>query len=156
MFEDGWTNAASDYFGGQLSEASASASAVSAAAASPLHAVESAATNIQKTLGLRDLFQQRNLGSDTSDNANKGTDIIVRHAPDKGGETALSAELRDAKEVVEGEQEVKRWEEMEEHEKRTWRERLVKSGQWTLEEGEAVLKGIFFSGLANVVGGVVG
>lgn len=156
MFEDGYASAASDYLGGQLSAASATASAVSAAAAPPLHAVESAASKAQKKLGLRDLLQQRNLGSDTSDSANEGTDIIVRHAPEEGGETALSAELRDANEIVKGEHKAKRWEELAEHEKLVWKDRLVNSGQWTLEEGESVLRGIFFSGLAHVVGGIVG
>ena len=39
-----------------------------------------------------------------------------------------------------------------EDEKKTWKVRLLRSGEWSLEEGEAVLKGIFFSALANVVG----
>jgi len=156
MFEDGYASAASDYFGGQLSAASASASVVSAAAATPLHAVESDASKAQQKLGLRDLLQQRNLGSDTSDNANEGTDIIVRHAPEEGGEMSLSAELRDANEVAKGEHKAKRWEELAEHEKKVWKDKLVKSGEWSLEEGESVLKGVLFSGLANVVGGFVG
>ncbi len=156
MFEDGYASAASDYLGGQMSAASASASAVSAAAAPTLHAVDSAAAKAQKKLGLRDLLQQRNMGSDTSDNANERTDIIVRHAPVEGGETALSAELRDPDEVVDWEHKAKRWEELAEHEKKAWKDRLVQSGQWTLEEGESVLKGIFFSGLGHVVGGIVG
>ena len=156
MFENGYASAASDYFGDQLSAASASASAISGAAAPPLHAVESAASMAQKKLGLRDLLRQRNIGSDTSDSANEGTDIIVRHAPEEGGETALSAELRDAKAVVKGEHKAKRWEELAEHEKKAWKDRLVKSGEWTREEGESVLKGIFFSGLANFVGGIAG
>lgn len=156
MFEDGYASAASDYFGSQMSAASASASAVSAAAAPPFHAVESAASKAQRKLGLRDLLRQRNVGSDTSDSANEGTDIIVRHAPNEGGETALSAELRRANEVVEGEHKAKRWEELAGHEKDVWKDRLVNSGQWTLEEGESLLKGIFFSGLAHVVGGAVG
>lgn len=156
MFEDGFASAAADYFGGQLSAASASASAASAAAATPLHAVESAASKAQEKLGLRDLLQQRNLGSDISDNANEGKDIIVRHAPEEGGETAVSAELRDASEFVQDEHKAKKWEELAEEEKKTWKDRLVASGEWTVEEGESVLTGIFFSGLANVVGAMAG
>lgn len=115
-----------------------------------------AASQAQAKLGLRDLLARRNIGSDTSDNANEGTDIIVRHDPAEGSETALSAELRDASEVVQGEHKAKKWEELAEHEKKAWKQRLADSGQWAVEEGEAVLKGVFFSGIANVMGGIVG
>ena len=127
----------------------------SEAVETPLHAVASAALKAQAKLGLRDLLARRNIGSDTSDNANDGTDIIVRHSPSEGRETALSAELRDPHQVIEGEHEAKRWEEMEEHEREGWKKRLLDAGEWTLEEGESVLKGVFFSGLAITVGGLV-
>lgn len=33
---------------------------------------------------------------------------------------------------------------------------LLDAGEWTLEEGETVLKGVLFSGLGNMVGAAVG
>lgn len=50
----------------------------------------------------------------------------------------------------------KQWHEMEEDERERWRLRLVHAGEWAVEEGEAVLKGIFFSGVAGAVGDFVG
>ncbi|KAK4691314.1 prolactin regulatory element-binding protein, partial [Lecanoromycetidae sp. Uapishka_2] len=145
----------------KASEAAASnLSKASDAVSSPLiratEAVGSAASAVQAKLGLRDLLARRNIGSDNSDNANDGTDIIVRHSPAEGGETALSAELRDASELVQGEHKAKKWEELTEHEKKTWKQRLIDAGDWVAEEGEAVLQGVFFSGIANAVGNLAG
>lgn len=149
MFENGYINAATETYGEKLSE-------VSAAAATPINVVESAAAKAQKKLGLRDLLARRNVGSDTFDAGNTGHEIIVHHSAVEGEQTGLSAELRHPGEVVKGEHKAKRWEELAEHEKKAWKKRLVDTGEWTVQEGESVLKGIFFSGLANVVGGIAG
>lgn len=156
MFEDGYLSAASSHAKVTSEAVKTSLSAASEAVQTPLHVVESAAAKAQKKLGLRDLLKGRDLGGDTSDNGNDGTDIIVKHSPAEGGETALSAELRKSNEAIEGEHEAKRWEELKEHEKKTWKKRLVDAGQWTAAEGDAVLQGVLFSGLANAVGGIVG
>lgn len=50
----------------------------------------------------------------------------------------------------------KQWHEMEKDEREHWKQRLVHAGEWAVEEGEAVLKGIFFSGVAGAVGDFVG
>ena len=156
MFEDGYLSAASSHAKVTSEGVKTSLSAASEAVQTPLHVVESAAAKAQKKLGLRDLLKRRDMGSDTSNNRNDRTDIIVKHSPAEGGETALSAELRDSNEVVEGEYKAKRWEELKAHEKETWKQRLADAGEWTAAEGEAVLKGVLFSGLANAVGGIVG
>ena len=156
MFEDGYLSAASSHAKVTSDAIKTSLSAASEAVQTPVHVVESAAAKAQKKLGLRDLLQRRDIGGDTSDNGNDGTDIIVKHSLAEGGETALSAELKDSNEALEGEHEAKRWEELREHEKTTWKKRLVDAGEWTAAEGEAVLKGVLFSGLANAVGGIVG
>lgn len=154
MFEDGYLNAASSHASITSEAVKTSLSAASEAAQTPLDVLHSATAKVQKKLGLRDLLKRRDMGSDTSDYGNDGTDIIVQHSPAEGGETALSAELRNSDDVVEGEHKAKRWEELKEHEKQAWKKRLVDAGEWTAAEGEAVLKGVFFSGLANVVGGI--
>lgn len=155
MFEDGYLSAASSRAKITSEAVKTSLSAASEAVQTPLDVVHSATVKAQKKLGLRDLLRRRDMGSDTSDNDNDGTDIIVTHSPAEGRETALSAELRDSNEVIEGEHKAKRWEELKEHEKETWKKRLVDAGEWTVAEGEAVLTGVLFSGLANAVGGIV-
>ena len=156
MFEEGYLSAATSQFKITSEAVKTSLSAASEAVQTPLDVIHSATAKAQEKLGLRDLLKRRDMGSDTSDYGNDGTDIIVKHSPAEGGETALSAELRDSNQVVEGEHKAKRWEELKEHEKEIWKKRLVDAGEWTATEGEAVLQGIFFSGLAQTVGGVVG
>lgn len=124
-------------------------SKVSEAGETPIQVVKSASLEAQTKLGLRGLLSQRNIGSDTSDNANHA--IIVRHEDE---ENSLSAELRHPSQVVEGEN--KKWEELQKHEKEAWKKRLIDAGEWAIEEGESVLKGIFFSGLGAAVGAAAG
>ena len=126
-------------------------SKVSEAGETPIQVVKSAASKAQKKLGLRGLLSQRNIGSDTSDNANHA--IIVRHEDE---ENSLSAELRHPSQVVEGENNAKKWEELQKHEKEAWKKRLIDAGEWAIEEGESVLQGIFFSGLGAAVGAAAG
>ena len=153
MFEDGYPGAV----GTVTDQVSEIVNTASEAVATPIQAVKDTAVEAQERLGVRDLLAQRNVGTDVSDNANDDHEIIVRDSPaSDGGETALSVERIHANEVAKSEHRLKRWEEMAEHEKKAWKERLVEAGQWTVDEGEAVLKGVLFSGLANLVGGVVG
>ena len=126
-------------------------SRVSEAGETPIQVIKSAASKAQKKLGLRELLSQRNIGSDTSDNANHA--IIVRHEDE---EKSLSAELRHPSQVVEGENNAKKWEELQKHEKEAWKKRLIDAGEWAIEEGESVLKGIFFSGLGAAAGAAAG
>ena len=156
MFEDGYLSAASSHAKITSDTVKMSLSAASEAFQTPSDAVQSAATNAQQKLGLRDLLKRRDIGSDTSDTGNEGTDILVRHSPTEGEQTPLSAELSSSIDEIEGKHKAKRWEELKEHEKEVWKKRLVEAGEWTASEGEAVLKGVFFSGLANAVGGMVG
>ena len=76
--------------------------------------------------------------------------IIVRD--DGGGE--LSTEVRADAEIVEQER-LRKWEEMEEHERESWRTKLSRAGHWTADQGESILKGVFFSELAGVVGDMI-
>ena len=54
----------------------------------------------------------------------------------------------------------KSWDELPHEEKKRWKERLISAGEWAMEEGETVLKGVFFSELGGAIGeavaGVVG
>ena len=68
--------------------------------------------------------------------------IVVR---DTGSD--LSAELHHDADVVE-EGKLKKWEDLSEHQKRAWKERLTEAGHWAEQQGESVLKGVLFSALA--------
>ena len=50
---------------------------------------------------------------------------------------------------------VKKWDELTEHEQRGWKQRLSDAGHWSANQGDTVLKGIFFSELAGLVGEIV-
>ena len=108
-------------------------------------AVESAvsgAESVQKKLSLRKLLHHHRQ-ADSQNPAKKA--IIVR---DEGKE--LKAGLHD-----EGKGEGKRWEDLSGVERERWKKRLVEAGEWTVDEGEAVLKGVFFGTLAAAVGAAV-
>ena len=156
MFEEGYVSAASSRASITTEAIKTSLSAASEVAQTPLDVLYRATATPQKKPGLRDLLKRRDVGSDTSDGSNDGTDIIVKHSSVEGGEAALSAELKNSNEVAEGEHKLKRWEELKEHEKAIWKKRLADAGEWSATEGEALLKGVFFSGLAHAVGEAVG
>jgi glycyl-tRNA synthetase len=96
---------------------------------------------------LRDLLGHHETHKELSEAT--GKNIMVR---DVG--TDISAELHHDEETLK--RDGKRWEELSEPEKRAWRKKLVDTGRWAAEEGETVLKGVFFGELAGIVGGIVG
>ncbi|KAK5090057.1 hypothetical protein LTR05_000226 [Lithohypha guttulata] len=79
--------------------------------------------------------------------------VIVRDAANLGGE--LSAEMRHEAEIVK-EGTLKRWEHLTQEDQRTWKQKLKDAGHWTEQQGETVLKGVFFGQLAGIVGNMVG
>jgi len=119
--------------------------------ASATDRAKQSATSAQEKLGLRDLLSRRTSSyPETAASQGSASDIIVRH--DEGSK-ALSAYVRDADTVV-GETH-RKWEELEQHERETWKRRLVDAGEWAVEEGEAVLKGVFFQNIRLAVGAAV-
>ena len=89
--------------------------------------------------------------------------VIRAHAPDdEDGTHRLVPEVLRSEEQLrrhqsehEGEAvNVKRWEDLKPHEKRSWMKRMEDAGVWTLQEGEGILKGVFFSEVAGVVAGI--
>lgn len=79
--------------------------------------------------------------------------VIIRDLEHLGGE--ISAELKREAEVVR-EGTLKKWESLTKKEQKTWKQKLKAAGHWTEQQGEAVLKGVFFGQLAGVVAGAVG
>ena len=115
--------------------------------------VSDSAEKAQKKLGLRNLLSQRSASSAAESVSSEDfpSDIIVQH--DENSQS-VSADVRDASTVI-GDAH-KKWEDLDIHERETWKRRLIDAGEWAVEEGEAVLKGIFFQNIGLAVGAAVG
>lgn len=79
--------------------------------------------------------------------------IIVRHSE---SEVEVSTELHPVDGDAVRDETVRKWEDMSEEVKKGWLRRLKDAGHWAEEQGEAVLKGVFFSEVAAGVGRAVG
>ncbi|KAF2000100.1 hypothetical protein P154DRAFT_492673 [Amniculicola lignicola CBS 123094] len=77
--------------------------------------------------------------------------LVFHHDPET--ESPLSAEVHaDTEEVAKKHTEAKTWEELSREERKRWTQKLSDAGMWAVEEGETVLKGIFFSEAGGLVG----
>jgi prolactin regulatory element-binding protein len=89
----------------------------------------------------------------TEDSAASQKALVVHIDPETDGK--LSTEVHEGHvDVVKKHAEAKRWEELSKGEQMEWKEKLAHAGMWAVEEGETVLKGIFFGQLGGVIGGV--
>ena len=115
--------------------------------------VSESAEKVQKKLGLRSLLSRRSASSAAKSVSSEDfpSEIIVQHDENS---KSVSADVRDANTVI-GDAH-KKWEDLEAHERETWKRRLIDAGEWAVEEGEAVLKGVFFQNIALAVGAAVG
>ncbi|KAF2871906.1 hypothetical protein BDV95DRAFT_543325 [Massariosphaeria phaeospora] len=87
------------------------------------------------------------------ENAGEQKAVIVRHDPDM--ESSLSTEVHaGTEEVVKRHTEARKWEELSHSERKRWKQKLIDAGMWAVEEGETILKGIFFSEAGALVGQV--
>lgn len=124
--------------------------------AQPLTSTAEAASNFTpEKPRLRDLLSRQKTPADPppSDAEQPPTSPnLIRVVVSASDDRSLAVDLRDDSQSVQG----KNWEDMEEGEKERWKRRLIEAGEWAVEEGEAVLEGILFSGWAEVVGEVVG
>ncbi|GAM91434.1 hypothetical protein ANO11243_094840 [Dothideomycetidae sp. 11243] len=111
----------------------------------------SAKTGTLSTPSLRDILHLHRSEAAAGDARSKG--VILRSQP--GTDLAVEV-IPDREEYLKKDTQARQWDEMEEHEKHRWREALIRAGQWTVDEGETVLKGILFSSYANIVGQVAG
>ena len=115
------------------------------------HQARASVAAANKKLGLRDLLsRRRSPDPKTASLKGSASDIVVRH--DEANQ-ALSADVRGSNTLIE--ETHKKWEELEQHERETWKKRLIDAGEWAVEEGEAVLKGVFFQNIALAVGAAV-
>lgn len=93
--------------------------------------------------------------SESISDLEKEKTLIVRSAPE--GLDGVTVDVHPDKEAYrEKDEHAKHWDELKEHEKARWTEKLKRAGQWVESEGESVLKGILFSEYAGVVGDAAG
>ncbi|KAF1978487.1 hypothetical protein BU23DRAFT_595660 [Bimuria novae-zelandiae CBS 107.79] len=119
-------------------------------AANPNNADSPAA---KATHRLRDLLHLHQHSPDSAQPPALQKALIVHHDADNDG--ALSTEVHEGEhDVVKEHTKAKRWEELEQHEQHWWREKLVEAGLWTIEEGETILKGVFFGQAGAIIGRV--
>ncbi|KAF2500192.1 hypothetical protein BU16DRAFT_501834 [Lophium mytilinum] len=98
---------------------------------------------------LRDLLHPHHSEKHKNDGNTKA--LIVRADPET--DYMLSTEVHDGPEaVVQQHTEAKRWEELNHEERSWWKEKLTSAGAWTVDEGETVLKSIFFGQIGGFVG----
>ena len=111
------------------------------------------AEQTQEKLSLRHLLSHRSSSKseDAPSSEDSPSDIIIQHDENR---MSLSADVRDASTVIGNTH--KKWEDLEAHERETWKRRLIDAGEWAVDEGEAVLKGVFFQNIALAVGAAVG
>lgn len=120
--------------------------AAAASVSSLISAISEAPASIPTAPSLEDLQSQLAAIVGEAEEAVQAGAIVVR---DTGSE--VSAELRHDLDEVRAET-VRRWEELNEREQASWKERLSEAGHWVEAQGEKVLKGILFSELAGAVG----
>lgn len=78
--------------------------------------------------------------------------IVVRASD---SDSQLSTELHPPDSDTIKDETVRKWEDLSGEAQRSWLRRLKDAGHWAEEQGEAVLKGVFFSEVAGAVGGAV-
>jgi len=98
---------------------------------------------------LRDLLHLHHGENHKEDAKTKA--VIVRADPES--DFAISTEVHDGPEaVVQEHTEAKRWGELNHEERSWWKGKLTDAGMWAVDEGETVLKGIFFGQVGGIVG----
>jgi prolactin regulatory element-binding protein len=76
-------------------------------------------------------------------------------APGTGASGDLHTEVHSDHESIVQDPNAKSWDELTEHEQALWKKRLSQAGSWSANEGETILKSIFFSEIAGAVGRAV-
>ncbi|KAK5716263.1 hypothetical protein LTR17_016527 [Elasticomyces elasticus] len=78
--------------------------------------------------------------------------LVVR---DPGDSSALSVDVHSDREAyLKEDTAAMHWDQLSAEQKAGWKSKLVQAGEWGVEEGEAVLKGVLFSGYAGLVGDI--
>lgn len=84
--------------------------------------------------------------SQATQDGNKGEEkpLLFKQTSDE-----INAEIHEDMESAQ--QAGRKWEDLKHHEQEEWKRRLIKAGEWAVEEGESILKGVFFGEIAGQV-----
>ncbi|OJD24599.1 hypothetical protein ACJ73_04040 [Blastomyces percursus] len=121
------------------------------------------------TPNLHDLFSslsravpEANPTPETPDESAPGSiKIVVNEHPDDPSLVTITAFSHtpgdgESDRDTEKAHQTRKWEDLHEHEREVWKEKLRTAGHWAVEEGEAILRGLFFGQVAGVMAGAVG
>lgn len=115
--------------------------------------IKMASRSTNDKLGLRKLLSQRRHSTQLVADDVPNSDILIVSSHEDG--VSVSADIKSSAQVLNGKIRAKKWEELHEKEREGWKKRLSEAGEWAVEEGEAVLQGIFFSEVAGIVEGII-
>jgi prolactin regulatory element-binding protein len=118
--------------------------------AAVLNNVDAPAVKVERRI--RDLLHLHNpsMGSETSQTEKA---LVIHHDADA---EELSTEVHEGghEEVLKKHAQAKSWDQLSKEDQALWKKKLRDAGMWTVEEGEAILKSIFFGQIGGIIGGV--
>ena len=126
-----------------------------ASASSAIHDAQSSAQSVTHHIVslLQSHHQAQATASSSPDTASRQA-VLISHDPDSD---SIHAEQHEAETLSQdGKHKAMRWEQLSEHEKQKWKKRLADAGHLAEAQAEAVLKGVFFSSVAQAIGAAVG
>lgn len=105
------------------------------------------------------LLSDSDSSSASSDQPQQQKAVIIHHDPEADG--SLSTEIHDDHEtVLKQHAKAKKWDDLSKEERKLWKRKLQDAGMWAVDEGETILKSIFFGQIGGLVGqvaqGVIG
>jgi prolactin regulatory element-binding protein len=107
---------------------------------------------IQVERRIRDLLHLHNppMGSSASQTEKA---LVIHHDSESDGK--LSTEVHEGHEaMLKKHTEAKRWDELSKEDQVLWKKKLSDAGMWAVDEGETILKSIFFGQIGGLVGQV--
>ncbi|KAH4939351.1 hypothetical protein HBI79_049640 [Parastagonospora nodorum] len=101
---------------------------------------------------IRDLLHLHNppMGSDAPQ---KEKAVVIHHDADA---EELSTEVHEGghEAVLKKHAQAKKWDDLSKEDQLLWKKKLSDAGMWAVEEGETILKSIFFGQIGGVIGGI--
>ncbi|CRG88569.1 hypothetical protein PISL3812_05600 [Talaromyces islandicus] len=144
-----------------LDWAASSASSLSATGSSATDVPQAQVSSILTTNeALGNLFKARKENQQQQqqqDEEQISSHIIIQHDPEQNSLSAqeISHSHLDQNDVS-SKHNARKWEDLKPEEQERWKRVLSDAGHWAVDEGEQVLKGIFFGQLGGIVGAAVG
>lgn len=112
-----------------------------------LNNVDTPAVKVERRI--RDILHLHNPpASDASGQPEKA--LVIHHDPE-GEELSTEVHAGD-EDVLKKHAQAKKWDELSKEDQRLWKKKLSDAGMWAVDEGETILKSIFFGQIGGLVG----